>query len=273
MNPKIARNSLSALSYILPSLAADFAIKIFATPRRVARPEWEQKIAATGQPAKVNDRIAILRWGLREAPIVLLVHGWAGRGTQLGFLVEPLLALGYQVVAMDAPAHGDSRGRRVNASIFAEAIVSVQKDIGPFAAVCAHSFGAAALVLAMSRGLKTGKAVCVAAPSEVLWIVHAFSKRMGLSPWAVRAFKRKIEAWAGVRLEEVSITKIGPSLANVPALIVHDPEDPDVPFENAEEYTEYWKGSRLLVLEGVGHRKILKSPKFIEAVTGFLGRA
>ena len=43
----------------------------------------------------------------------LLVHGWEGRGAQLGSLVGPLVEAGLSVVAFDAPAHGDSPGNRL----------------------------------------------------------------------------------------------------------------------------------------------------------------
>lgn len=278
MNPSLVRNGLRALSYVSPSLAAEWALGIFSTPRRIARPEWEQKIAGLGRPERTPEGIALVRWGESSAPIVLLVHGWAGRGTQLSYLVEPLLKLGYQVIAFDGPGHGDSRGRRTNIRTFADALIATEKLVTSehqndrFRAVVAHSFGAAATFLAISRGLRTQAAVMVAAPSEVGWIIRSFTRRMGLSGRAAKAFRRKLSEWAGLSLEDVSIEKVGPTLS-LPGLIIHDPEDSDVPFENAESYVENWKQSRLLVLENVGHRKILKAPAFIEAVTGFLGPA
>jgi pimeloyl-ACP methyl ester carboxylesterase len=272
MNPTLIRNGLRALSFVSPNLAADWAIGIFATPRRIARPPWEQKIAGEGKPERTPEGIAVVRWGDPKAPIVLLVHGWAGRGTQLSYLVEPLLKLGYQVIAFDGPGHGDSRGRRSNIRIFADALVATEKQYGNFRAVVAHSFGAAATILALTRGLQAKAAILVAAPSEVDWIVTAFCRRMGLSSRASKVFRRKISEWAGIPLEDVAIEKIGPKLS-LPGLIVHDPEDADVPFENAERYIEHWKQAKLLVLENVGHRKILKAPAFLTAVANFLGPA
>ena len=59
-------------------------------------------------------------WG--AGPSVLLVHGWEGRGAQLGALVDPLVAAGYRVVALDGPAHGDSPGRLSTLALPAHAV-------------------------------------------------------------------------------------------------------------------------------------------------------
>ena len=45
-------------------------------------------------------------WG--EGPVVYLMHGWGGWRGQLGAFVEPLVATGHRLVAVDAPSHGDS---------------------------------------------------------------------------------------------------------------------------------------------------------------------
>ncbi len=83
---------------------------------------------------------------------MLLVHGWEGRGSQLGAFVEPLVRAGLSVVAFDAPGHGDSPGRRLYLTDMADAIIDVERAVGPLHAIVAHSFGAAAVLLAHQRG-------------------------------------------------------------------------------------------------------------------------
>ena len=45
---------------------------------------------------------------------VMLVHGWAGRGTQLFRIADKILENKMMVVSFDGPAHGLSSGKRTN---------------------------------------------------------------------------------------------------------------------------------------------------------------
>src|SRR5262245_30745683 len=102
-----ARNR--ALSTLAPTRAAGLAERLFLTPPRSRRPAAETTLlaAAHSHPCRVGGRrIHVSMWG--AGPAVLLVHGWGGRGTQLGAFVEPLVADGFSVVAFDAPGHGES---------------------------------------------------------------------------------------------------------------------------------------------------------------------
>src|SRR5690349_395790 len=95
-----------------PSRLVQQIIQQFLTPDRHVRPAREEEVRATGTPLRLGGGLAATAWG--EGPPVLLVHGWAGRGTQLGEFVAPLVAAQRRVVALDAPAHGDSPGTQTN---------------------------------------------------------------------------------------------------------------------------------------------------------------
>src|SRR5213082_3427517 len=94
---------------VLPSLAGRLAASLFARPRRHRRPDRERALIARGAPLPLPQGLSATQWG--AGPAVLLVHGWEGRGAQLGALVDPLVEAGYRVIALDGPAHGDSAGR------------------------------------------------------------------------------------------------------------------------------------------------------------------
>src|SRR6185503_15435757 len=100
-----------------------------------------------------HGELAVQRWG--KGPLVILVHGWNGRGSQLGGFVQPLVDAGFQVVAFDAPGHGGPRGASSSLVRFADAFDAVVDATRPFfqplAAVVAHSMGGAAVTYALSR--------------------------------------------------------------------------------------------------------------------------
>lgn len=268
------RTILRWASWISTELAAEIALRFFTTPRRIPQPEWEREIAARGELKALDASMKARFFGPAQAPAVILIHGWEGRGLQLGLLVEPLLERGFRVIAVDGPAHGESPGRRTNIGEFTH---SLHQFIGNEAAagrrvacVIGHSFGAAVTALALMAGAPAERAVLVAAPSSLIRVAEFFSNSMRLSPKVAEAFRRRLGAWT--KLPDDRIELAGNSAPpQVPVLIVHDPADSIVAFANAERYANLWPHARLEALDGVGHFRILKAPSFIAAVMGFLG--
>lgn len=265
----IIRLIMKFLSIASPRVAGGMALRFFTTPQPIPRPPWESQLIARGEPLRIAGGLSAHRFGKREDRLVLLVHGWRGRGAQLGSLVEPLLANGFQVITLDGPAHGDSPGSRTAMSFFAEALLKVRAELGPVYAVVAHSFGAGSTALAMKRGLDLKKFVLVAAPSRFDWVFAGYAKRMRLSSSVEREFIRQLVQWTGLEVQDTDIAKIGEGL-KVSALVVHDPEDKEVAFQHAERLVAHWPGSRLLPIENVGHRRILKSEKLVAETVAYL---
>lgn len=56
----------------------------------------------------------------------------------------------------------------------------------------------------------------------------------------------------------------------IPALIVHDADDQDVPLEQGERVARAWSGAELVRTQGLGHARILRAPGVLERVVGFV---
>src|SRR5689334_378119 len=159
---RLTKAALQAAFVLSEELGLRLAERLFTSPRRFRRPDRERAVLASGREFTIDvalhsprwrgqrQRVTAWRWGY--GPAVLLVHGWEGRGAQLGSFVEPLVRAGLSVVAFDAPAHGDSAGRRLYLTEMADCVVDVARAVGPLHAIIAHSFGAAAVLLAHHRG-------------------------------------------------------------------------------------------------------------------------
>ncbi len=269
LEPKTLGRGLNLIGLVAPKLAGKLALNVFCTPKHYNRPEWEQKIIAQGERCTFANGLAGTTWGQASDPVVLLVHGWAGRGSQLSLLVEPLLKENFRVVALDGPAHGDSPGKKTNLNFFSIAMNEVIAELSNVHAIVAHSFGAGATALALSRGANVQRAVLVASPSTMSWVIRDFCRILGLSRKVGAAFHSQLETWSGVKAIDVDIAVLARRI-RARALIVHDPEDRDVPYQNAKSLAENWPNSQILSIEKVGHRKILKDKTFIEATRRFL---
>jgi pimeloyl-ACP methyl ester carboxylesterase len=205
-----------------------------------------------------------------EGPSVLLVHGWGGRGSQLASLARPLLESGLSVALFDGPAHGASGGRTTNLLRMAEAIGAVARHVGARAAV-GHSFGGAALAIALSRGhLVLDAAATIGSPASPFGFFGSFASAFGLPPESGDRVRRELEVRVGLPMAALEAGVLLPGVA-VPALVVHDAGDREVPFTDGETIARAWPGARLLRTEGLGHRRILRDPGVAGAVVAFLG--
>lgn len=267
----LLRAGNAVLGRVAPDAAADVARRLFFSPRRHAPRPWERAAEQSGERLTVAANLRALRWGRRDDPIVLLLHGWEGRATQWARFVGPLLAAGKQVVALDGPAHGQSPGREAHVLEFARAVLATGATLGPLDAAVGHSMGGSAIAVALSQGLRARRAVLLASPSSVAGVIDRFIGLVGLPPAAARRFGRQVERTVGLTPEHLDVADLGRRLGHVGALVVHDPADAEIPYADGAAIAAAWPGARLLTVEGVGHRRILADDDVVDAVTGFVG--
>ncbi len=265
------RSGFALLQGVMPALAARAAGRLFLrTPARSrqAREPGVMSRAKSFELSFEHKPVAGFRWGER-GPLVLLVHGWGGRASQLRHFVEPLCERGYRVLAFDAPGHGASPGSELTLPKFAGILGRVAAEFGPIDGVVAHSFGAAASAVAIAEGLKPARAVFIGPPSNELRWFNLFSEQLALSPPIRLSTKAAIEERLGAPFEYFSAEALGPRV-DVPLLVLHDRLDREVPWEDGERIARAAPRASLVTTSGLGHRRILRSAPVIESVIGFL---
>ncbi|KHD88753.1 MAG: hypothetical protein OM95_06345 [Bdellovibrio sp. ArHS] len=260
---------LRFVSRVFPKLAAQTALDLFLTPQRVPRPSSEMEWFASAKKYILGGGIAAYEWGAEKAPLVLLIHGWSGRGTQMAAFAEPLVAAGYRVVALDGPAHGASLGVQTNVGDYSQFLLDAQKELGSFAAVIAHSFGAGCSVLAAAKGLRVEKLILVAGPSHYQKVINHYFKFIQMHTKAEKYFIEMLAEKAGISPYDMDVGAIGSQL-HVKSLIVHDRDDREVRFTAAEEIQKLWPQVGILETQGLGHRRVLKDAQVIEKVVRFI---
>ena len=263
------------LAPLAPRKAGDRARRLFLTPPRhdFRRAELdaldEASLFTVSMP---TGRMIGWRWGRKEDPAVVLVHGWGGRAAQLRRYVAPLVACGYSVVGFDAPGHGMSGGRESSVVHMAAALEAVLRDTGPAHAVIGHSVGGAVSAYVLSRGAAVNKAVLLAPPASLTDYSHRFARLLRL-PEGIRALMQaQIERRFGIRWSDFEVEATAPRLTQ-PALIVHDVDDRDNPFRDGERYAQHWPNARLIASHGLGHHGALRDAAVINEVVGFIAAA
>ncbi|MBL7798030.1 MAG: alpha/beta hydrolase [Saprospiraceae bacterium] len=215
------------------------------------------------------NRIAVYRWG-NSGPVALLAHGWESNAGRWRKVATGLLRAGFQVVAVDAPAHGRSSGRHFTMIRYAGVLQAVLRNIGPVDVLIGHSVGGAACVWAMGQtdpALRPKRAVILAAFASIQYIMDNARHLIGASDALMKAVDDHIEHIYGMRIAAYSLAETARNLGEVQSLIIHDRGDRVTHFVEGEKLHAAWPGAQFWATEGFGHG--LTAPEVVEAVLAF----
>lgn len=272
----LQRAELALVAAVAPERAVDLAARHFSTPPRFEHTARERELLSTGlrdDIASRHGRIATWRFGRDDRPAIVLVHGWGGRGAQMGAFVPALLDAGYQVILFDHVGHGHSDGQHATLVHFwdglAAVITEAERRRTRIAGLVAHSLGAAATGAWLNETRRELRAVLIAPPTSVERYSGYFARRMGIAEPLRRAMQERFERTLGRRWSEFELPA---SVAHVraPVLVVHDQEDAEVSFAAGLALARAWKGARLVATRGLGHRRVLRAAEVVQDAVDFL---
>ena len=220
-----------------------------------------------GKRVSYGPGLSAITWGDSERKI-LLVHGWESRATQVSGFVEDLVKSGYQVIAIDGPAHGQSIGRSANPYMFTKAIQLADEAFGPFEGAIGHSMGGNAIATAFAEGFECPKTVLISSPSNIENVLIRFAEFIGLPSKAKTLFISAVEREVGKPAEALNASE-NIQKSNSEYLIIHDKHDIEIPFSEAEDIASNSDEISLLETEGFGHRLIIRQPTVWKKVAEF----
>jgi pimeloyl-ACP methyl ester carboxylesterase len=252
---KIIGNTLNAISYISPKYASKKALDLFATPRqgRVLENQKTFLKSAEALHLKYNDiSISTYTWK-GTGKTVLLAHGWESNSHRWETLINKLNTLNYNVVSLDAPAHGASSGKQFNAVIYSECINIAVEHFKPHI-IIGHSVGG------MSTGFYQNtyqnktleKLVLLGAPAEFTGVFKRYVEMMSYN-------KRIEEGLNNLVIDRFNKPPSYFSLANfaksidTETLIIHDIDDKIIPYKDAEMIAQNHKKATFITTKGFGH--------------------
>lgn len=263
----------ACLGRLAPVLMGRWAYRLWFRTRRYPESAAGRRITgrATRETLRVDDLpVAVYRWG--TGPVVLFVHGWSGRGSQAAAFVEPLLRAGFQVLAVDAPGHGETPGDSTNILECAVVLRMVEQAYGPLYGAITHSFGGMVLAYAMKHGMQVARVVCLSAPATVEFLVDGFADTLAMPPAVVANLRNRLEQrFAGNFWQRIATVNNVRDLA-VPALVIHDTDDASVPWQQGELIAAAWPGAGFMKTQGLGHGRILRDRAVVEAAVAFISQ-
>ena len=239
----------------------------YTEPKRETH--WREQAEQFSIPHEYGP-LAAYRWGHGER-VVLLIHGWSGRGPQMGAFAEPLVNAGYSVIAFDAPSHGRTPGSSTNLFRISDALQTVIQHCGPVDSIISHSFGTIVLAYTLRhRDLHINRAVCIGSPASARLLADRFTGIMQASAKTRQCFMQQFEREFGHDIwNRISAEENARGLT-IPALIMHDQNDHDVPWQSSQQLAQAWPNAKLVLSKGLGHRRILRNPTLVKQVVDFI---
>lgn len=269
------RPLMRGLSHLAPSVAAGVARRIFLRPPKAGMPMRERWWATNADEMSVlfgGGHLRAWRWGWGSSRRVLLVHGWGGRGLQLGALAAPLVEAGFDVITFDAPGHGQSSGSMSSLPAMADAVGAMVRHVGGVDGIVAHSFGAAACTNALNQPHMepaVKRLVFIAPAVDMVGLTEQFADMVGFTPGIASRLRGYLTQRFGIPFEDFQPLPIARHMHH-PLLVLHDEADREIDVAQGKTLAAGWPGALFEATEGLGHRRILRQPAVVQRTVDFL---
>ena len=245
-----------------------------AAAPRIAKAKMVRLLLEDGSLVAAYDFGARADTGCRGK--VLVVHGYRSRTEHMLPIIEALQAHDFHVVAIDMPGHGRSESRKSHLVNAGEAIDAAWRQFDGFDVFIGHSFGSAAII-SVAAGMVAGiparrpyKLIAIASPRRLRTIFDWFASETGMSRSVRAVFEAEVLALSGRPLDDFDTARAVSGIRSE-VLVLHAPDDKEVPFSCAEALAAAGPHVRLKSVPGYGHRRILSAPPVLEGILDFLG--
>lgn len=257
---KVVGALVNILSLCSMQSALHWVHNLFATPRKgKLKP---QQLPVFLQQAQLdffwykNEKVYTYQWNKEatDKPLLLLIHGWesnSGRWEEL----YTYLGNQFRFVAVDAPSLGMSYGKNLSVKNYQDVIDLALITFKP-QFVIGHSLGAFALFQQLSEGdypwIK--KAVIMGAFDRFEVILSHYYNLLGYSKRVREAYHNYIEHLINKPLYNYCSTE-AVKFVEIPILCIHDRQDPQVSYEEAESFHQALMHKKNLVVSttNLGH--------------------
>jgi pimeloyl-ACP methyl ester carboxylesterase len=203
---------------------------------------------------------------------VLILHGFESTIKNFDRYINPLIKKNYEVLAFDAPAHGESSGKQITLPVYIKTIENIYQNFGPVHSFMGHSFGGLAVIHFIEKiKHNSGTRIALIAPAtETTTAINSFFTFLQLNEEVKKEFNKLIEEKAGVKPSYFSIPR---ALKHIKATVLwlHDEEDDITPLKDVEPVRKAaMPNIEFYITKGLGHRKIYRDNNVVKKVVGFL---
>ena len=246
---------LNLLSKVDQKKAVSKAFRIFCTPRKGKILPHQMQFLGSAKKEKIvvnKEEIQLYHWP-GEGKTILLVHGWESNSYRWHSLVSDLEKKNYNIISIDAPAHGASSGKTINVFFYAECIQRVIAKYKP-SYLIGHSIGGMTCIFNHFhyQNKVVEKIVSLGASSEFQKIMLHYQNLLKLKSPVMQGLEVSFQKNFGFKFEEFSAARFV-SEFEIHGLIIHNDIDKVVPLESSISLHKNWQNSIFIKTHGLGH--------------------
>jgi pimeloyl-ACP methyl ester carboxylesterase len=265
---RLMRSFIKVYNFIAPIKASEYVLNLFLTPKKVKLGE-EEKLIYSGTETKfvqiAEHRIFVSEF---NTPQVLLVHGWGSSSYRFRTLMKELENREIGFVAFDFPAHGQSSGKINNAKLSAEVISGLLQQYPTISSIVAHSFGGIVTNLALEEKNPVTRLVTVGSPTQFSSIVEPFYALLHPPASLRERFENYLSDILNRPLHLFDVKDL--HFEHTQRLVVHDINDSVINVVDSRRLEGSDENLEFLFTQGLGHRKLLHTPKIVEEIVNFV---
>ena len=259
-------------SFIVPKKIAERAFLLFCTPRKGKVTKNQRGFLEDAKDLILeheNTKIQTYRWKGSETTI-LLMHGWESNTFRWRNLIPRLQEKNYNIIAMDAPGHGNTSGNLLNLPLYSSCAQKVIDTYNPLY-VIGHSLGGMALLYNLDKykadNKSIEKVVTLGSPSELTDFMRQYKSILGLSNRMMRIIEDYFTKNFKAKFADFSSPRFAKNI-DQKGLLIHDELDKIAPYWSSEQVHARWKNSKLITTRGLGHS--LHQDKVRDEIMAFL---
>ncbi len=210
---------------------------------------------------------------------ILITHGWMSRAAYMVRLIRLLHKEGYEVYAIDFPAHGEAKGIQLP---WTDAIAIIKETIsqfGPFYGLVGHSFGGSMILNTLNLAgqlpewqlnYKPERAILIASPTQMRTPVNKIARRFKLSGHAYLQLRQLIRQQASVDPERIRLSHFISQTPDTYFLCIHGELDATINPKESINFCKYYKNARLSLLPDADHVSVLMDERVEQIALDFL---
>ncbi len=264
-----------AIGLMSAKRAAEKAFELFCTPLNKKTKRKEPPIFHHAEKITFQlDELTIRGWRWKpekwNGKKILICHGFDSYSYKFEKYVSLFKKEGFEVLAFDAPAHGISDGKLINAILYSKMILKIDALFGSLFAIIGHSLGGLAATLAATKLTNLKKLVLIAPATETTRAVDNFLQLIQLTDEVRLAFIALIFKKAQMPYADISVSK-NISLVSANTMWLHDTEDKICPFEDVQKVQQInLPKVHFYITHGLGHNKIYKENSVAKEIIHFV---
>lgn len=255
LTPLAIGKYLEVKAIFTPKKATQQAFNLFCTPRKGRASERHQDFFDTAIEEKIttnNHQIQTYHWQGSGETIVLL-HGWESNSFRWKSLIELLQKEDYNIIAIDAPAQGNSSGKYLSVPLYtacAKDIIAIHKP----SIVIGHSLGGMTAIYHQIEHNNpcVEKVITLGPPSELIFFLKSFQEVLGLSDKFMSRMDIYLKEKFGFYAKQFSISEFAKKI-KIDGLLILEKNDELAPYKYSKRIADNWKKCDLITVENIGH--------------------